>query len=217
MSAIIPLASALPCHIAITTHANFSDLIRDRYVLAAIGGALAEGIQMEVIRRALENFTSVPGRFELVQAGQNYSVIVDYAHTPDGLENILKTAKEIAKQRIIIVFGCGGDRDRTKRPIMGSLAAEYADIVIATSDNPRTEDPVAILDEIEVGIRKVLQEGKVYEKIIDRRSAIERALQLAQQDDIVVIAGKGHENYQILKDKTIHFDDKEVVQEFLGS
>lgn len=186
-------------------------------VLAAIGGALAEGIQMEVIRRALENFTSVPGRFELVQAGQNYSVIVDYAHTPDGLENILKTAKEIAKQRIIIVFGCGGDRDRTKRPIMGSLAAEYADIVIATSDNPRTEDPVAILDEIEVGIRKVLQEGKVYEKIIDRRSAIERALQLAQQDDIVVIAGKGHENYQILKDKTIHFDDKEVVQEFLGS
>lgn len=181
-------------------------------VLAAVGAALAEGIDVHVIKAALENFQSVPGRFELVDAGQSFSIIVDYAHTPDGLENILKTAQQIVKKRIIVVFGCGGDRDKTKRPIMGQLAAQYGDIVIATSDNPRTEDPKTILDEIEIGIKKSLTPGKIYEKIIDRRHAIERALHLAETDDIVIIAGKGHENYQILKDRTISFDDKEVAQ-----
>ncbi|SEO37236.1 UDP-N-acetylmuramoyl-L-alanyl-D-glutamate--2,6-diaminopimelate ligase [Propionispora vibrioides] len=184
-------------------------------VLGAVGAALAEGIEPQIIKAALEGFKSVPGRFELVNAGQPFSIIVDYAHTPDGLENILKTAQQIAKRRILVVFGCGGDRDRTKRPIMGRLAVEYGDVVIATSDNPRTEDPAVILAEIEVGIREKLVEGKLYEKIADRRQAIKRALELAQTDDIVIIAGKGHETYQILKDKTIHFDDRETAVELV--
>ncbi len=184
-------------------------------VLSAVGAALAEGIDSRIIKTALEKFQSVPGRFELVDAGQPFSVIVDYAHTPDGLENILKTAQQIAKQRIIVVFGCGGDRDRTKRPIMGKIAAQYGHVVIATSDNPRSEEPELILDEIEVGIKDGLTDGKIYNKIIDRRQAIAHALHIAQHDDIVIIAGKGHENYQILKDKTISFDDKEVVKEMI--
>lgn len=181
-------------------------------ILSAVGGALAEGVDIAVIKSALEKFQSVPGRFELVDCGQTFSVIVDYAHTPDGLENILKTAQEFAKRRIIIVFGCGGDRDRTKRPIMGRLAVKYADIIIATSDNPRTEDPAQILDEVEKGIREALTAGKVYEKIIDRKTAILRAIGMAEQDDIILIAGKGHETYQILKDRTISFDDREVAR-----
>lgn len=184
-------------------------------VLAAVGAALAEGINSMVIKTALENFRSVPGRFELVDNGQPFSIIVDYAHTPDGLENILKTAKQVARRQIIVVFGCGGDRDRTKRPIMGKLAAEYGDIVIATSDNPRSEDPEAILAEIEAGIKAGLTESKTYKKIVDRRQAIHEALHMAQKDDVVIIAGKGHENYQILKDKTISFDDKEVAGEII--
>ena len=181
-------------------------------VLSAVGAALAEGINMQIIKSSLEKFQSVPGRFELVDAGQPFSIIVDYAHTPDGLENILKTAQQIAKQRIIIVFGCGGDRDRTKRPIMGKLAAEYGHIVIATSDNPRSEDPEAILYEIEAGIKEGLTEGKIYKKISDRQQAIAYALHMAEKDDIVIIAGKGHEDYQILSDRTISFDDKEVAR-----
>lgn len=181
-------------------------------VMGAVGAALAERVPAETIRRALEKFTSVPGRFELVDAGQDFSVIVDYAHTPDGLENILKTARQIAKKRILTVFGCGGDRDRTKRPLMGRIAAELSDVVIATSDNPRSEDPEFILSEVEAGVLEALG-GKAHEKITDRRKAIYRAILLAEPDDIVVIAGKGHENYQILKDKTIRFDDKEVARE----
>lgn len=185
-------------------------------VLGAIGATAAEGIGMPIIKNALESFKSVPGRFELVDAGQPFSVIVDYAHTPDGLENILRTAREFAKHKIIVVFGCGGDRDRTKRPIMGKLAAQYADIVIATSDNPRTENPDIILAEIEAGINDNISEEKIYKKISDRRQAINTAINLAQKDDIVIIAGKGHETYQILKDKTIPFDDREVAREAIG-
>jgi UDP-N-acetylmuramoyl-L-alanyl-D-glutamate--2,6-diaminopimelate ligase len=181
--------------------------------LAAVGAALAENVDCKFITAALQEFKSVPGRFELVSAGQPFSVIVDYAHTPDGLENILKTARQFAKRKIIVVFGCGGDRDRTKRPIMGKLAAAYADIVIATSDNPRTEDPEAILQEIEAGIQEGLKPEQTYKKITDRRQAIRTAVKLAGRDDIVVIAGKGHETYQILKDKTIHFDDREIARE----
>lgn len=182
-------------------------------VLAAIGATVAEGVSFDIIKRALEGFSSVPGRFELVSSGQPFSVIVDYAHTPDGLENILKTAREFAKRKIITVFGCGGDRDRTKRPIMGSIAAQYSDVVIATSDNPRSEDPDFILSEVEEGIVRGISEGKVYKKISDRRQAIKAAINLAQKDDIVIIAGKGHETYQILKDKTVPFDDREVARE----
>lgn len=181
-------------------------------VMAAVGAAMAEGVPVPIIKATMDEFTSVPGRFELVRGGQDYSVIVDYAHTPDGLENILKTARQIAKKRIITVFGCGGDRDRTKRPIMGRIAAELSDVIIATSDNPRTEDPQIILNQVVEGVREKAGD-KQHEDIIDRREAIFRAVEIAETDDIVVIAGKGHENYQILKDKTIHFDDKEVALE----
>ena len=180
-------------------------------VMSAVGAALAEHIAPEHIRAVLESFTAVPGRFELVKAGQDFSVIVDYAHTPDGVENVLKTAREIAKRKIIAVFGCGGDRDRTKRPIMGRLAAELADVVIATSDNPRSEDPNFILSEVEAGVKEKIG-SKHHELIPDRHEAIFRAIELAETDDIVVILGKGHEDYQILKDKTIHFDDREQAR-----
>lgn len=182
-------------------------------VLGTICAALSENVSWETIITSLESFTSVAGRFELIDGGQAFPIIVDYAHTPDGLENILNTAKEFAKGRIIVVFGCGGDRDRTKRPIMGRIAAMLGDVVIATSDNPRTEDPDKILDDVEAGILEVLDANTQYEKIADRRSAIERAITMAQPDDVVMIAGKGHETYQILNTGTIHFDDREVARD----
>ena len=196
-------------HIGITGLFNVSN------VLAATGAALAEKIPAEDIVAALSAFTGVPGRFELVRAGQDFSVIVDYAHTPDGMENVLRTARAVTAGRIIAVFGCGGDRDRTKRPIMGRMAAELADIVVLTSDNPRTENPAAILDEVETGVLPVIG-TKPYEKLVDRRTAIFHAVQTAQKGDTVVILGKGHETYQILKDKTIHFDDRETAREAIG-
>ena len=175
-------------------------------VMAAIGAAFAENIRPDVVKRALENFRSVPGRFERIFADVPFTVIVDYAHTPDGIKNVLETARQIAKGKILTVFGCGGDRDNRKRPLMGKIAAELSDVVIATSDNPRTEDPEKILDEIEVGIG-----SKTHERITDRRAAIFRAIELAQADDVVLILGKGHEDYQILNSGTIHFDDREVA------
>ncbi len=187
-------------------------------VLAAIGAVLAEGVTPDVIKQALESFTSVPGRFELVQAGQPFTVIVDYAHTPDGLENVLKTAKQFVQGKIIVVFGCGGDRDRTKRPIMGKIAVQYGDIVLATSDNPRSEDPVKILEDVEGGIKEALcgkNTGKNYEVIPDRRQAISRAIRMAKPQDVILIAGKGHETYQILHDRTIDFDDRQVAREVI--
>ncbi len=203
---------AIPLTLSITGMFNVYN------VLAATGAALAEKIDPAIIRQALESFSSVPGRFELVQAGQPFTVIVDYAHTPDGLENVLKTAKQFATAKIIVVFGCGGDRDRTKRPIMGKLATVYGDIVLATSDNPRSEEPGKILEDIEVGIKDALasgHSGKSYQVIIDRRQAITQAIQLAGPQDVVLIAGKGHETYQILKDRTIDFDDRQVAREVI--
>lgn len=181
--------------------------------MAAIGAALAEKVTLPVIVDALEHAASVPGRFELVDAGQPFSVIVDYAHTPDGLENVLQTARRFAHGRVIAVFGCGGDRDRTKRPVMGRLAAQYGELVIATSDNPRSEDPAAILREVEEGIKAGLRPGGSYQVIVDRREAIAKALSLARPDDVVLIAGKGHETYQILNNRVIDFDDREVVRQ----
>lgn len=175
-------------------------------VMAAIGAARAENISTDIIKRALENFKSVPGRFERIFSTAPFEVIVDYAHTPDGVENVLRTARQIVKGKIITVFGCGGDRDNKKRPIMGKIASELSDIVIVTSDNPRTESPEKILDEIEIGIGK-----KNHERIIDRHAAIFRAIELANAGDIVLILGKGHENYQILNTGKIHFDDREVA------
>ena len=196
-------------------HISITGLFNVYNVLAAMGAALAEKIGAADIAAALRAFTGVPGRFELVRAGQDFSVIVDYAHTPDGMENVLRTARAVTAGRIIAVFGCGGDRDRTKRPIMGRIGAELADIVVLTSDNPRTEDPAAILDEVETGVLPVIG-AKPYEKLVDRRTAIFHAIGRAKAGDTVVILGKGHENYQILKDGTIHFDDRETAREAIG-
>lgn len=180
--------------------------------LAVIAAARALGLPMTHIIESLKEVSGVPGRVQSFTSSQGYSVLVDYAHTPDGLENVLETVKEFAKGRIITVFGCGGDRDKTKRPIMGSIAAKYSDHVIITSDNPRTENPYTIIDEVEVGVKRKIVN---YDKVEDRESAIKMALKEAQKDDVVLIAGKGHENYQILKDRIIHFDDCEVVKAYL--
>ena len=154
-----------------------------------------------------------PVAFEQVDAGQNFTVVVDYAHTPDGLENILRTAREIAENRLITVFGCGGDRDRGKRPQMGEIAARYSDFCVVTSDNPRSEDPGDIIAEIVPGLEKV--EGSRYAIISDRREAIHHAIYLARPGDLVVIAGKGHETYQLVKNQILDFDDRRVAREFL--
>ena len=185
-------------------------------VLAAIGATLAEKISPDVIKSALENFKSVHGRFEKIFADIPFTIIVDYAHTPDGVKNVLETARQIVKNRIITVFGCGGDRDNTKRPIMGRIAAELSDIVIATSDNPRTEDPEKILSEVVVGVKEKIGD-KTFYAIVDRRQAIFRAVEIARAGDIILILGKGHENYQILKNETIHFDDREVALEAINN
>ena len=194
---------------------NTTGLFNVYNTLAAIGACLQEGISMEAIDTALKTFSSVPGRFELIEEGQDFAVVVDYAHTPDGLQNILETAKAIKENRIIIVFGCGGDRDATKRPIMGRIAAKYGDKIYVTSDNPRTEDPVQIVKDVEVGVKEALRDGTSYEVIVDRREAINHAIHDAKAGDIVIIAGKGHENYQILKNETIHFDDREEARKAL--
>ncbi|MBQ8003483.1 MAG: UDP-N-acetylmuramoyl-L-alanyl-D-glutamate--2,6-diaminopimelate ligase, partial [Oscillospiraceae bacterium] len=155
----------------------------------------------------------VKGRAEVVPTDTDYTVMIDYAHSPDGLENILKTVKEIAEKRVIAVFGCGGDRDAAKRPKMGKIAAEYADVVIVTSDNPRTEDPDAIIDDIIPGVEEVTKE---YERIPDRREAIFHALSIARKGDIVVLAGKGHETYQEIDHIKHHMDEREIVNEYFG-
>ncbi len=198
--------SLFPFPISLSLH--LTGIFNVYNVLAASGAALTENISPEVIKRALENFRSVPGRFERIFSAAPFEVIVDYAHTPDGVKNVLETAAQIATGKIITVIGCGGDRDHKKRPIMGRIAAEFSDVVIATSDNPRTEDPEKILNDLESGIGQ-----KNHERITDRRAAIFRAIELAEAGDIVLILGKGHENYQILNTGKIHFDDREIAQE----
>jgi UDP-N-acetylmuramoyl-L-alanyl-D-glutamate--2,6-diaminopimelate ligase len=183
--------------------------------LAAIAFALREGIAVPVITSALDKFQGVAGRFETIDCGQDFTVVVDYAHTPDGLENILRTAREIVENRLITVFGCGGDRDRGKRPLMGKIAAQYSDFSIVTSDNPRSEDPEAIIDDIIPGLKVI--ENSHYAKIVDRREAIHQAICLAKPGDMVIIAGKGHETYQLIQDQVLEFDDRLVAAEFLRS
>ncbi|MED0674726.1 UDP-N-acetylmuramoyl-L-alanyl-D-glutamate--2,6-diaminopimelate ligase [Aneurinibacillus thermoaerophilus] len=177
--------------------------------LAATAACLVEGIPLEQIKATLEKVEGVRGRFERVDAGQDFTVIVDYAHTPDSLENVLKTIREFAEGKVYCIVGCGGDRDRTKRPIMASIAARYADVAVITSDNPRSEDPKAIIDEMVAGLIADGVSEERYFTRVDRREAIREAIHRAAPSDVVLIAGKGHETYQILKDKTIHFDDKE--------
>ncbi|RPK28161.1 UDP-N-acetylmuramoylalanyl-D-glutamate--2,6-diaminopimelate ligase [Paenibacillus xylanexedens] len=181
--------------------------------MAAISAALVEGIPLEEIKRSLETVPGVDGRVEGVDEGQPFAVIVDYAHTPDGLENVLRTVKEFAEGRVICVFGCGGDRDRTKRPLMGKIAANYSDFVLVTSDNPRTEDPDLILKDIEQGLIEESVPAERYTMIVDRRQAIHEAIEMASPADVVLIAGKGHETYQIIGTTKTDFDDRIIAKE----
>jgi UDP-N-acetylmuramoyl-L-alanyl-D-glutamate--2,6-diaminopimelate ligase len=181
--------------------------------LAAVASGLALGYELDVITRALEQCTGAPGRFERVPHDGDFAVVVDYAHSDDALLNVLRTAREVTKGKIITVFGCGGDRDPSKRAPMGEAAGSLSDVVILTSDNPRTEDPEKILADAEAGILKT---AKPYRKIADRRDAIHQAISEARSNDLVLIAGKGHEDYQIIGREVFHFDDKEVVREALA-
>lgn len=183
--------------------------------LAAIAVCLLEGIELQQIRQSLEHMHGVQGRFESIQAGQDFTVLVDYAHTPDSLENVLATISEFAKGRIFCVFGCGGNRDRAKRPLMADVAARYSDYVTITSDNPRWEDPEAILDDIEAGLSHMSSDS--YVRITDRKQAIEHTLALAQQEDVVLIAGKGHETYQEIQGVRFPFDDRIEAQKAIRS
>jgi UDP-N-acetylmuramoyl-L-alanyl-D-glutamate--2,6-diaminopimelate ligase len=181
--------------------------------LVAAGCALAIGIDLDTVVAGLEHAPQVPGRLERVECGQPFSVVVDYAHTPDSLEKATRALRDVTDGRVIVVFGCGGDRDPEKRPLMGRAAAEHGDYVIVTSDNPRSEDPVSIILQVEDGVKAL---GTPYEVEVDRRAAIARAIAAAEPGDTVLIAGKGHEDYQIFADRTIHFDDREVAREELA-
>lgn len=177
-------------------------------VLAAIGAGIALDIKVETILEAIATIEGVPGRFQAVNAGQDFTVIVDYAHTPDSLENVLNTVKQFAKNDVYTVVGCGGDRDRTKRPLMGKIAADLSTQAIFTSDNPRTEDPILILEDMKLGL-----EHNNITVIEDRKKAITFAIENAKKHDIIVIAGKGHETYQIVGTNVTHFDDVEEAKE----
>ena len=175
--------------------------------------AVLLGVPLKQVAEALGEAHGVPGRIEVVPTQTDYTVIIDYAHSPDGLENILAALRKIARARVITVFGCGGDRDRTKRPKMGKIASDLSDFVIITSDNPRTEDPDAIVREVAAGTAN----AKIpVVKITDRTAAIEFALNEAEKDDIVLLAGKGHETYQILNTGKIHYDEREIVRNLLN-
>ncbi|WP_425389035.1 UDP-N-acetylmuramoyl-L-alanyl-D-glutamate--2,6-diaminopimelate ligase [Domibacillus iocasae] len=179
-------------------------------MLAAFAAGFVSEVQPETIQKALENVAGIAGRFELVPNSQNKSVIVDYAHTPDSLVNVLQTVRPLTKGRVIVIAGCGGDRDKTKRPLMAQAACRYADEAIFTSDNPRGEDPKAILADMEAGVP-----NERYTVIEDRKEAIFKAIETAQPGDAVVIAGKGHETYQIIGKDVFHFDDRETAKEAL--
>ncbi|MDD4894970.1 MAG: UDP-N-acetylmuramoyl-L-alanyl-D-glutamate--2,6-diaminopimelate ligase, partial [Candidatus Omnitrophica bacterium] len=179
-------------------------------ILATFAWASKEGLSEAVTMPALEKFNFVPGRLERIETGRDFSVFVDYAHTEDALTNVITSLRQITGNKIIVVFGCGGERDKTKRPEMGRVVSELADYAIITNDNPRSEDPDDIIEGIKSGIKK-----DNYCVILERKDAIKKALSEAMPQDIVLIAGKGHEDYQILGDKRIHFDDREVVKECL--
>jgi UDP-N-acetylmuramoyl-L-alanyl-D-glutamate--2,6-diaminopimelate ligase len=178
-------------------------------VLGAIAAARLLGIDDEAIVRGIEHVTGVPGRFEAVEEGQPFAVIVDYAHTPEALENVLAEARALAEGRVVCVFGCGGDRDRAKRPLMGAVVSRLADVAVVTSDNPRSEEPLAIIEEILGGM------SGDYQIEPDRAAAIASAIETAEDGDVVVIAGKGHEQGQEFRDRTIPFDDREVARDAL--
>lgn len=182
-------------------------------VMGVMGALINLGFTFTELCDKLEKLKGVPGRFQGVEAGQEFMVVVDYAHTPDALTNILKSLVEIKKNRIITIFGAGGDRDKTKRPLMAAEASKFSDIVIATSDNPRTENPKDILDDVVKGFEGF---DVKFESFIEREEAIKRGIELCQKDDILLIAGKGHETYQIIGKEKIHFDDKEMAIKYIG-
>ncbi len=206
-----PAATVLPVELSMTGRHNVAN------ALAALAVALVEGVPAEAAAAALAGVKGAAGRFETVDAGQDFTAVVDYAHTPDGLENVLQAARALRPRRIITVFGCGGDRDRTKRPLMGEVAARLSDLCVVTSDNPRSEKPEAIIDEIRPGLeRRGRREGSGFWVEPDRKRAIELAVRKAGSGDLVLVAGKGHETYQIFADRTIHFDDREVLREAIA-
>jgi UDP-N-acetylmuramoyl-L-alanyl-D-glutamate--2,6-diaminopimelate ligase len=182
--------------------------------LAAIGAGLALGLAPDAVRQGIASLGGVPGRMERVDVGQGFTVLVDYAHTDDALKNLLETVRGLRPRRVVTVFGCGGDRDRTKRPLMGAVAARLSDVVILTSDNPRSEPPEAILEEIRRGVPA--SRAADTHVVPDRREAIARALDMGAEGVVVVIAGKGHEPYQALRDRTVPFDDRQVAREILS-
>ena len=181
-------------------------------LLGAAAAGLSLGVNAEEIADGCAAVTRVPGRLEPVEAGQPYRIIVDYAHTEDALKRLLLAVRDLTDRKIILVFGCGGDRDRGKRAPMGKVAGSLSDIAIATSDNPRSEDPEAILAEVEVGL--VASGATKYLKVADRREAIQTAIDLANPGTVVVIAGKGHERVQVIGDRLVPFDDRDVAAEF---
>jgi UDP-N-acetylmuramoyl-L-alanyl-D-glutamate--2,6-diaminopimelate ligase len=193
---------------ALVGHINVSN------ILLAAGVALTLGISEHDIMTGLKNLRNVNGRFERVEEGQPFMVVVDYAHTDDALRNTLSVARALRPKRIITLFGCGGDRDRSKRPLMGIAAAELSDYVVLTSDNPRSEDPLAIMNDAMVGLSRT---DTPHAAEPDRERAIRKAIEAAEPGDIVILAGKGHETYQILKDGPIPFDDREVARRVLRS
>ncbi|MGC8842933.1 MAG: UDP-N-acetylmuramoyl-L-alanyl-D-glutamate--2,6-diaminopimelate ligase [bacterium] len=181
--------------------------------LAACAVAFQESIPLEIIKRGLESASPLPGRFESIVEGQNFNVIIDYAHTPQGIEELLSSVAPICRGRKIILFGCGGNRDRAKRPLMGRIATELADLAIITSDNPREEEPQKIIEEILSGISREMRKKVIVEP--DREKAIKLAIEMSEEGDCLLIAGKGHERYQIFADRVVPFDDREIARKFL--
>lgn len=184
-------------------------------ILAASAASYCLGIKNSLIEKGINSLKGVPGRMEILKNGLSPYVIVDYAHTPDALLNVLKSIKAIFKKRLITVFGCGGDRDRGKRKDMGKIAGKYSDVTIITSDNPRSEDPFHIMQEIEEGIRQIKRHGIKYLLEVDRKKAIEKAIRMAEDGDVVLVAGKGHEDYQIIGNRKVPFDDKQIIKNIL--
>lgn len=187
---------------------NLGGLFNIYNSLAVVLTALVLGIEKNIIKKALADFDSVPGRFEIINQGQKFQLIVDYAHTPDAMENILQAALNIKKNKLIILFGCGGDRDRSKRPLMAALAEKYADSIIISNDNPRSESPTKIFKEIEKGFSSNFTN---YSIIPDRKKGIKAAIELAKKDDLVLLLGRGHEKYQVIKERKIELDDRQVA------
>jgi UDP-N-acetylmuramoyl-L-alanyl-D-glutamate--2,6-diaminopimelate ligase len=180
--------------------------------LAASSILLALGFNLEQVRNASEGVSPVAGRFQGIANNLGASVIVDYAHTPDGLQKVLESAREVTSGKLIVIFGCGGDRDKSKRPLMGKIASKLADAVILTSDNPRTEDPLTILEEVASGLHPLTQQIQ----IVDRVEAINYGVSMLNSGDTLVIAGKGHENYQIVGKEKVHLDDSKIAHEALS-